>query len=133
MGGGINMRGTLSCSATICVNNMSGICSASTINISGASAHSSEETQCENFDEKGLRNSLSNVLNLNIIGEFRQAFDNDSIEMSPRIRCEAVNCKHNEEELCIAKNIMVSGIDALGNEETASSIKETQCETFDEL
>ncbi len=52
-------------------------------------AHRSEETQCEKFAEKGLKNSLSNVLNMNVIGEFKQVFNNDSIEMSPRIRCEA--------------------------------------------
>ena len=134
------MRGTLSCSATICVNNMSGICSASTIDISGSSAHNSEATQCETFDEKGLKNSLANVLNMNVVGEFKQAFDNDSIEMSPRIRCQAINCKHNEKELCLAKNILVDMVEDSNIEKTdsssekmKSSIEKTQCETFDEL
>ncbi|HEY8892055.1 MAG TPA: DUF1540 domain-containing protein [Clostridium sp.] len=126
------MRGILSCSATICVNNMSGICSASTINISGVSAHKSEETQCETFDEKGLKNSLTNVLNMNVVGEIKQVFDNDSIEMSPRIRCKAINCKHNEEKLCTAKNILVNGIDVSSNEKKSINIEKTQCETFEE-
>lgn len=119
------MDGALSCTATECVNNISGICSARTIHISGSKAHSSEDTQCENFAEKGLKNSLVNVLNMNVIGELKQVFNKESIEMSPRIRCEAKNCKHNEEKLCLADNIMVYGKGALSSEKT-------QCETFEE-
>ena len=118
------MRGTLSCTATNCVNNLSGICSANTINVSGLSAHTSESTQCETFAEKGLKNSLSNVLNMNVLGEIKQVFNNGSIEMSPSIRCEAVNCLHNSKEICAAENIMVNGIGAL------TSAK-TECETFE--
>jgi len=123
------MRGTLSCTATICVNNMSGICSASTIHVSGLNAHSNKATQCVTFAEKGLKNSFANVLNMNVVGEFKQAFSDDTIEMSPRIRCEAINCKHNAKELCIAKNIMVD-VDADQMDEISS--EKTQCETFEE-
>jgi hypothetical protein len=119
------MNGTLSCTATNCVNNMSGICSASTINVSGSNARSSEATQCETFAEKGFRNSLANVLNMNVVGEFKQVFNNESIEMSPSIRCNAANCLHNEKNLCVADNIMVNGIGAL-------SSGKAQCETFKE-
>lgn len=119
------MSGTLSCSATNCVNNMSGICSAGTINVLGANAHSSDATQCKTFAEKGLMNSLANVLNMNVIGEFKQVFSNKSIEMSPNIRCEARNCMYNKKKLCTADNIMVNGIGALSSERT-------QCETFRE-
>jgi len=119
------MRGTLSCTATNCVNNLSGICSASTIDIMGSNAHSSEETQCETFAEKGLKNSLNNVFNMNVIGEFKQVFNHDTIEMSPKIICEVINCMHNSEDRCEARNIMVNGRGAL------SSAK-TECETFKE-
>jgi hypothetical protein len=119
------MNGTLSCSATNCVNNMSGLCSASTINVFGSNAHSSESTQCETFAEKGLKNSLSNVLNNNIIGEFQQVFNSESIMMSPSIRCSATSCVYNENNLCSADNIMVSGVGAI------TSVR-TQCETFKE-
>lgn len=119
------MIGTLSCSATRCVNNMSGICSASNINVSGINAHSIEETQCETFAEKGLKNALTNVLNMNVLGEIKQVFNHDTIEMSPSIKCEATNCVHNEKDLCIADNIIINGIDALNSERT-------QCETFKE-
>lgn len=119
------MIGTLSCSATRCVNNMSGICSASNIYITGLDANYIEETQCDTFAEKGLKNSLVNVLNMNVVGEVKQAFNHDKIKMSPSIKCEATNCIHNENDLCIAKNIMVTGIDALSSERT-------QCETFED-
>lgn len=119
------MNGTLSCTATNCVNNMSGICSASTINVSGSNAHSSEGTQCDTFAEKGLRNSLANVLNMNVVGEIKQVFNSESIEMSPNIRCNARNCEHNEDNLCAADNIMVNGLGALTS-------GRTQCETFEE-
>ncbi|MBZ9636837.1 DUF1540 domain-containing protein [Clostridium sp. FP1] len=119
------MNGVLSCSAVNCVNNISAICSARTIHVSGSNAHSSEGTQCENFSEKGLKNSLINVLNMNVVGEFKQAFNSDSIEMSPMIRCEAIYCKHNEKKLCLAGNIIMYGKDAL-------SIEKTECETFEE-
>jgi len=104
---------------------MSGICSASTINVSGSNAHSTEATQCETFAERGLKNSLTNVLNMNVVGEFKQVFNNTTIEMSPSIRCEAVNCMHNLKKVCAAENIMVNGIGAL------SSVR-TECETFKE-
>ena len=119
------MKGTLSCSATNCVNNMSGICSASTINVLGSNASSSEETQCETFAERGLKNSFANVFNMNVVGEFKQIFNTESIEMSPSIRCEATNCMHNNKKICAANNIMVDGMGALNS-------SKTQCETFKE-
>ncbi|MBU3161801.1 DUF1540 domain-containing protein [Clostridium frigoris] len=119
------MRGTLSCTAINCVNNMSGICSAAAINILGSNVHSSADTQCETFAEKGLKNSINNVLNMNVIGEIKQAFNGDKIQMSPRIECEVKNCVHNEDDVCKAHNIMIYGRGALKSEKT-------ECETFKE-
>jgi hypothetical protein len=119
------MSGTLSCSATNCVNNMSGLCSAGTINVFGSSAHTSESTECETFAEMGLKNSLANVFNMNVVGEFKQVFNSESIVMSPSIRCNAESCIHNIDNLCAADNVVVSGVGAI----TSSR---TQCETFKE-
>ena len=119
------MIGVLSCTATNCVNNMSGICSASNINILVSDAHSTEETQCGTFAEKGLKNSLTNLLNTNVVGEFRQVFHKDDIAMSPSIKCEATNCIHNEKDLCVADNIIIFGLDA-------KCCDNTECETFKE-
>lgn len=117
------MNGSLSCSATNCVHNMSGLCSANTINVAGNGAHSSSSTQCETFAEKGLKNSLMNAANVNIPGQFKQLFNSASIEMNPTIRCNAENCKHNNNKMCNAQNIQVSGPGALTSSKTC-------CETF---
>jgi hypothetical protein len=119
------MSGTLSCSATNCVNNMSGVCSAITINVFGSNAHSSQNTKCETFAEKGIKNALSNALNMNVVGEVKQVFNSESIVMSPNIRCNASSCMHNENNLCAADNIMVSGMGAITSDRT-------KCETFKE-
>ncbi|KYH35383.1 hypothetical protein CLTEP_05590 [Clostridium tepidiprofundi DSM 19306] len=117
------MNGSLSCSATNCVHNMSGLCSANTINVSGIDANTSSSTQCDTFAEKGLKNSLMNAANVNISGQFRQLFNSSSIEMSPIIRCTAERCKYNENKVCNAANVQITGPGAL----TSSK---TYCETF---
>lgn len=119
------MKGTLSCTATDCVNNMSGICSAITIHVSGSNAHNSEATQCKTFAHRGLKNSVTNVLNMNVVGEIKQVFNHESIVMNPRIKCEATNCVHNAKKVCVAENIMIEEVGEL------DTLK-TQCDTFKE-
>jgi hypothetical protein len=123
--GGITMKGILSCTATDCVNNTSEICSAITINISVPDVKKSELTCCETFASRGLKNSLANVLNINVVGELKQVFNQDSIVMTPRIRCEATRCIHNEKKICRAKNILIEDIGEINN-------VKTQCDTFEE-
>jgi len=48
------MSGQLSCSALSCVHNMSGLCSANTIHVLGSGAHTSNQTMCDTFAEKGF-------------------------------------------------------------------------------
>ncbi|MGH4119375.1 DUF1540 domain-containing protein [Clostridium sp.] len=120
------MKGTLSCNATDCVNNISGICSAITIHVLGLTANSSESTRCKTFSHKGLKNALDNVLNNNVVGEFKQVFNNESIVMNPRVRCEAINCIHNVEEICKAKNVLIEEVRELDN-------VKTRCDTFKKL
>lgn len=120
------MKGTLSCTATDCVNNVSGICSAITIHVLGLTANNSEATRCKTYSQKGLKNSLANVLNLNVVGELKQVFNHEAIVMNPRVRCEAINCIHNEEKVCRAKNLLIEGISEL------DTVK-THCDTFKEL
>jgi hypothetical protein len=123
--GGITMKGILSCTATDCVNNTSEICSAITINVTVPDAKKSELTRCETFAHKGLKNSLANVLNINVVGEFKQVFNHESIVMTPRIRCEATKCIHNEKKICRAKNILIEDIGEINN-------VKPQCDTFKE-
>ena len=117
------MNEALSCSATNCVHNVSGLCSANTINVKGSEAHTSNSTMCETFAEKGLKNALANVANMNVVGEFKQIFNSSSIEMSPAIRCEAQNCLYNEDKICKANNVQIDGRSALTSSKTS-------CETF---
>lgn len=120
------MNGELSCSAFNCVHNMSGLCSASQIHVLGNGAQSSAETMCSTFAEKGIKNAFANLTNMNIGGEVKQLFTNSSIEMSPIIKCDALNCKYNEGRACEASNIQVHGPDA-------NSIEGTGCVTFKKI
>lgn len=113
----------LICSANNCVNNIGGLCTANTIDVHGMRAHSSNETECETFAEKGLKNALANLVNMNITGEIRQVFSGSSIEMSPKIKCQAVNCSHNKDKICIARMVQIYGPGAVTSEGT-------ECETF---
>lgn len=119
------MSGKLSCNAEKCVNNINGLCDANTIHVTGDKSHSSRETECETFSPKGLINAMSNFTNMNLVGEFKQLFSKDSIEMSPEIKCEAENCIYNVNELCTASNVQVYGPEA-------RTSRETECETFKE-
>lgn len=117
------MNGELSCNAANCVHNVNGLCSANVIQVIGAGAHKSRETMCDTFAPKGLINAVTHLPNMNIAGEIKQVFTNEAIEMSPIIKCEAINCKYNENRRCEAKNIQIIG-------PRAGSSEGTQCETF---
>ncbi|WP_127836653.1 DUF1540 domain-containing protein [Clostridium prolinivorans] len=117
------MSGKLSCNALNCVNNVNGLCSANVIHVIGAGAHNSRETMCNTFAPKGFINAVTNLPNMNVVGEIKQVFTTESIEMSPSIKCEAINCKYNESRKCKSLNIQVIG-------SKAGSSEETQCETF---
>jgi len=113
----------LSCSATNCVHNMSSLCSANSIEVAGSTAQSSAATECNTFAEKGLKNAVTNMINMNVVGEIKQVFTNSSVEMSPKIKCEAVACSHNDNRICAASNVQIHG-------PSASTSEGTQCETF---
>jgi len=113
----------LSCSATNCVHNMGSLCAANYIEVAGSNASSSAATECNTFAEKGLKNAVANMVNMNVGGEIKQVFTNGSIEMSPKIKCEAVTCTYNDNRLCAATNVQIHG-------PSASTSEGTQCETF---
>jgi hypothetical protein len=117
------MSGKLNCSALGCVHNMSGLCSANSISVEGAHAHTSGTTECNTFASKGFMNAVTSVTNMNVPGEIRQFVNRDDVVMSPTIKCEAVNCTYNDHKLCAANNVVIHG-------PGASSSDQTQCETF---
>lgn len=117
------MNGELSCSALNCVHNMSGLCSANVIHVLGSGAHISNETMCNTFAGKGLKNAITHLPNMNMVGEMKQIFTNGSIQMVPIIKCDALNCRYNDDRKCEAGNIQISG-------PSADSSEGTECETF---
>ena len=121
--GGIGMSGSLSCSATECVHNINSLCAANTIHVGGMSARTSGGTQCDTFAEKGFRNAVANMGNMNVVGEIKQLFTNSSVEMSPQIKCDAVKCVYNASRICNANYVQIYG-------PAAATSEGTQCETF---
>lgn len=117
------MRVDLNCSATNCVNNQAGLCSANTISIKGKKAKTAEQTKCETFKEGSIYNSLASMGNLNVGGTIKQVFNTDEIEMTPNVHCDVDNCVYNIKNLCTAPGLVIKG-----NESTNS--KETYCQTF---
>lgn len=117
------MTAKLSCSALNCVHNNGGLCIANTIHVSGEKAHSSLRTECDTFAEKGFKNAITHLPNMNLFGEIRQVFTNKTIQVSPYIGCDAVHCAYNVERICSAKNVQITGPDAHGSHDT-------MCETF---
>ena len=75
------------------------------------------------FAEKGFINAFTNATNMNIPGEIRQFVNKDDVVMSPSIKCAAINCTHNVDEICGASNVAING-------PGATSSVGTQCETF---
>jgi hypothetical protein len=102
---------------------MSGLCSANIIHVLGSGAHTSRETMCDTYAAKGFKNAVTHLPNMNVAGEIKQLFTNESIQMSPGIKCEAINCRYNEERVCHARNVQIYG-------PRAESSEGTQCETF---
>ena len=117
------MSGSLTCSAVGCVHNVNGLCSANKIHVTGMNASTSSETQCNTFAEKGLLNSITGMVNMNVPGEIRQLLNNNTISMFPKIGCDAVSCMFNKDRICEAKRIQMMGIGA-------NTSEGTQCETF---
>lgn len=119
------MSNQLSCSAVNCVHNMSGLCSANNIQVLGSGAHSSTQTMCDTFAEKGFKNAVTHLPNMNVVGEVRQLFTKNSIEMNPDIKCQALNCRFNDNRACYANYVQIDGPGAQGSEGTL-------CETFNQ-
>ncbi|MCY6371251.1 DUF1540 domain-containing protein [Clostridium ganghwense] len=114
----------LSCSAGNCVHNINGLCAAREIQVTGLTATTSNATQCNTFAERNFKNAFTNLANMNVVGEAKQLFArNSSVEMSPKIACDAQNCLYNKNKICNASSVQINGLQAQTSELT-------QCETF---
>ncbi|MFX0549381.1 DUF1540 domain-containing protein [Hathewaya histolytica] len=117
------MRVNLSCSATNCVHNEMGLCSANDIIIVGEKANKTDETSCVTFSRGDIKNAINSMGNINITGTIKQAMNNSEIEMTPNVKCEVETCKYNINNMCTAPAIIVSG-------NKHGDIEETKCDTF---
>lgn len=99
----------IDCSVNNCSHNQSGVCYSNRVNMAGSFAHSSEGTCCGSFLDKAGYSTLTSNTN--------------SSGACDCLVCEATSCTHNNNKLCSADTITVSG-------NGANLYSETNCETF---
>lgn len=100
----------LKCSATKCMYNENELCSRGDIEITGADAHSTDETNCGSFRERSLGSAMNS-----------EAHHCGCEKIN--IDCEAQKCTYNDNCKCTASAIDVSGCSTKG-------CNETKCDTF---
>lgn len=100
----------LVCSAQNCVYNNAMYCSKGDIKVGGENATVCQDTCCESFTERRHESAKSSM------GTPSTHID---------IKCEATHCKYNENRVCNAKHVDISGA-------AAREYEETECVTFDE-
>ncbi len=99
----------LVCSAQNCLYNNAMYCSKGDIKVGGEHAKVCQDTRCESFHERRHDHAVSSM------GTPSAQID---------VKCEAVHCKYNEDCLCHANHIDISGA-------AACRCEETECVTFD--
>lgn len=98
---------TLFCLARNCSHNYDHECTAGYINVRGVSATNSQETTCSSFWDDSVM-FLSNLIKCG-----------DKTDPQ-NIKCEAKNCKYNNDRKCEADNVVINS-------------NYFSCETFDPL
>ena len=104
----LNIMTNLNCSACTCAHNKDHLCILNNIEVAGEFASQSDSTCCNSFQEKTE-------------GSFINSIEEPSI--SAEIGCKAEGCIHNENCMCCADEINISG-------DHASASKQTMCSTF---
>lgn len=99
----------INCNVESCSHNNSRICYANRVNVGGRSAKNPCDTCCGSFLDKKNYSNLTNNTN--------------SDGSCDCLVCDAINCHYNDNKLCTANSISVSG----GN---ANIYTETNCDTF---
>lgn len=100
----------LVCSAQNCIFNDAMYCSKGDIRVGGEDATVCQDTCCASFEER-RRDSA------------RSAVGSPSANID--IKCEAENCKYNDNCICNANHVDIAGA-------VACECGETECVTFDE-
>ena len=104
-----NEMPVLECSVKTCSHNMDNKCCLDSIKIEGRSANTTDGTLCSSFS---LRKE----------GAMSNSMDKNPSNTS-QIMCEAVKCTYNQDCMCHAQSIDVSG-------RNACVCGETECATF---
>ena len=99
----------INCNVENCSHNSTGICYANRINVGGKGATDAYETCCGSFLDKRHYSTLTN--NTNADGP------------CDCIVCSAENCTYNNNKLCYAETIQVSG-------DNVNMYTEAMCSTF---
>ncbi|MBV7271826.1 DUF1540 domain-containing protein [Clostridium thailandense] len=100
----------IACNVTNCSHNKNEICYANRINVSGGNANNSVETNCASFLDNAHYSDLTS--NTNNPGEECKT-----------IVCDVQSCAYNDNTLCHADSIKVSGGES-------HLYEETNCSTF---
>ncbi|MFQ7574077.1 MAG: DUF1540 domain-containing protein [Lachnospira sp.] len=99
---------TLGCNVNSCTHNKDNCCCLNSIQVQGENACRCDDTCCESFYELD-RESPQNL--------------NESPKTILSVACDATNCVFNEDKVCSADHISISGV-------CASSSCETVCASF---
>ena len=99
----------IDCSVNNCSHNNSGTCYANRVNVGGKGAKAACDTCCGSFLDKDNYSKLTNNTNSN--------------KGCDCLVCEVTTCSYNDNKLCSADCISVSG-------DNANIYTETNCNTF---
>ena len=99
---------SLKCSATTCMHNSDHYCCKNVISVDGSTATAKDNTFCGSFDESRG-------------GSFKNSYETPNHNL--KIECEATNCVYNDNKLCNADHIDISG-------SGAKHADDTECATF---
>ncbi|MDB8792617.1 DUF1540 domain-containing protein [Romboutsia sp. 1001216sp1] len=115
--------GNLKCNATDCIHNINYDCKAGAIHVSGLGAVEVKGTSCTSFvdrESSSLANSLAGSPNEkeSFFNSSNNSFVNstgDSTTKPSDIKCEAHNCRYNENKKCHAEYVEIDKVDAYCN------------------
>jgi len=99
----------LDCDVKTCIHNADSCCCRGNILVDGEDADTKECTCCASFYEK-------------TDSSYRNQYETPDVSLA--VDCEAVNCRYNENHICRAEHINISG-------QSASDCRDTLCETFE--
>lgn len=89
------MSNPLNCSASSCAHNNCGSCYASNVQVSGASAVTTAQTNCSSYENKGD-------------SSFTNCAGGCTCAKTSSITCGASNCAHNSSGCCKAESVQIN-------------------------